>query len=425
MDKGEYSKLNKSWDTQTTTFVLSIVVQLVVLVFSIVTLNMRTVPKLLNLILLLETIVQAIEFVWYGGLALLLWCNEDLSVPVWTRYIDWALTTPVMLLTLLFLIFYFDEPCLSPPDMAQTPRFTLWVIVIIVMDWFMLFLGFLSEFNACKMRDGAGFYAKLLLWLGFVPFALSFVPHIYVLTERYTDLALVAVIVVVILWTIYGVASLAAYNDPKTRNSVFNITVSLPSLRTHDLFTHIAHEPCTLASGFVFQERGGDCSQHHGFGLQRLHKQLHCVENSIMSWSVYARSKKQRVRRFEPTATYDSPSVAISQFDTTGSISYAMDPGKEYDWDAWKKMDGVDKKRLRNRVDAIDVKLYGKLILTVRELIKRVEMHEHKLFGDHMTHRGFGLENRIYVLELKVGIRPSACCKTFVCVTRDQLHLYA
>lgn len=82
--------------------------------------------------------------------------------------------------------------------------------------------------------------------------------------------------------------------------------------------------------------------------------------------------------------------------------------GREYDWDAWKKSDDADKERLRKRVDAIEVQLYDRTFFPVRELIEHVKQHEHSVFGDDITRRGFGLENRIHVLEVELGIDPSA-----------------
>ena len=51
---------------QDVTFVISLVVQLGVLIFSLVTLGIGNPPPLLQLILVLETIVQGVEFVWYA-----------------------------------------------------------------------------------------------------------------------------------------------------------------------------------------------------------------------------------------------------------------------------------------------------------------------------------------------------------------------
>ena len=50
---------------QDVTFVISLVVQLCVLIFSLVTLGIGNPPPLLQLILVLETVVQGVEFLWY------------------------------------------------------------------------------------------------------------------------------------------------------------------------------------------------------------------------------------------------------------------------------------------------------------------------------------------------------------------------
>ena len=85
--------------TQNVTFGLSIVVQVATFVVSIVALvTVENIPPLLDIVLTLETIVQGIEAVWYLG-TLILWAMR-ISVPVWSRYIDWFFTTPTMLVSL-------------------------------------------------------------------------------------------------------------------------------------------------------------------------------------------------------------------------------------------------------------------------------------------------------------------------------------
>ena len=106
------------WNFERVTFILSLVVQLGVLIFSVATLFAGDPPPLLELILYLETVVQLVEFVWYVALGVR-WFFFKKEIKVVYRYIDWAVTTPIMLCTLYFLTLYFNDMAqrVKHPDM--------------------------------------------------------------------------------------------------------------------------------------------------------------------------------------------------------------------------------------------------------------------------------------------------------------------
>lgn len=138
---------------QLVTFVASLVVQVGVLIFSWVSIAEYDVPYLLFVAMLLEAIVQTVEFVAYliMGLVALL---THASVGVEWRYLDWAVTTPTMLISLYMLIQYFWTPCES--DELQRSRFTddsvlpAVLPLIIVFDWAMLASGFVVEYDTSR-----------------------------------------------------------------------------------------------------------------------------------------------------------------------------------------------------------------------------------------------------------------------------------
>ena len=105
---------------QDVTFVISLVVQLCVLIFSLVTLGIGNPPPLLQLILVLETVVQGVEFLWYLTIGALYFFRK-MTFGVEYRYIDWFITTPVMLITLFFLVIYFHFPCLEVAKLVDFP----------------------------------------------------------------------------------------------------------------------------------------------------------------------------------------------------------------------------------------------------------------------------------------------------------------
>ena len=207
---------------QDVTFVISLVVQLAVLIFSLVTLGLGNPPPLLQLILVLETVVQGVEFLWYSVIGALYFFKKS-TFGVEYRYIDWVVTTPIMLITLFFLVIYFHSPCMEVAKLVDFPGFAGLLVLIVLMDWIMLFLGCMVEANWFKIREKS--WARWLLFLGFIPLCLAFIAHIMAATERPSDEAVAVIVPTFILWTLYGVVAIAAYGEDRAqwRNAFYNI----------------------------------------------------------------------------------------------------------------------------------------------------------------------------------------------------------
>ena len=214
---------NWQWTTQTITFVISLVVQLLVLLFSLVTLGQGSPPEVLRVILTLEAIVQAVELVWYAGIAVRFLMGYNTGV--WARYIDWVVTTPTMLITFFFLSIYFDKPCITTDELTDYPRFVAYIALIIVADWAMLLLGFLYELNACKLQETA--WGRWPLVVGFVPLLLAFLPHFDVLTARPTWEAYVIILVNLLVWAVYGIVSIVWFGKTNAEHKTLRSTSSI------------------------------------------------------------------------------------------------------------------------------------------------------------------------------------------------------
>ena len=207
---------------QDITFVISLVVQLAVLIFSLVTLGIGNPPPLLQLILVLETIVQGVEFVWYAVIGALYFFKKK-HFGVEYRYIDWVITTPIMLVTLFFLVIYFHFPCLEVAKLVDFPGFAGLLVLIVLADWAMLLVGVIVEANLCEIRKKR--WAWYLLFLGFIPLCLAFIPHVLAAAERPSESAVAVIVPTFILWSLYGVVAIAAYGDDRAqwRNAFYNI----------------------------------------------------------------------------------------------------------------------------------------------------------------------------------------------------------
>ena len=223
---------------QDITFVISLAVQLAVLIFSLVTLGIGNPPPLLQLILVLETVVQAVEFCWYAVIGGLYFFKKMTFSVAW-RYVDWVITTPVMLITLFFLVIYFHEPCMETGKLVDFPGFAGLLALIVLADWAMLLVGVIVEANLCEIRKKR--WAWYLLFLGFIPLCLAFIPHVLAASERPSESAVAVIVPTFVLWGLYGVVAIAAYGDDRAqwRNGFYNVLGKstarppLPCTRAH------------------------------------------------------------------------------------------------------------------------------------------------------------------------------------------------
>jgi hypothetical protein len=133
------------------TFVVSLILQVGVLIFSWVSIWQYDVPYLLFVAMMIEAIVQTVEFIAYLVIGLVAWLRRT-SVGVEWRYFDWALTTPTMLISLFMLVQYFWRPCES--DQLQQDRFidvlSFVLPIVLVSDWAMLATGFVVEYDTSR-----------------------------------------------------------------------------------------------------------------------------------------------------------------------------------------------------------------------------------------------------------------------------------
>lgn len=225
-------------NAQNVTFVLSLVIQLVVLIISTVAIFLtKDLPGVLSTVLVLETIVQYVELAWYSIVGLLFafgngccGLTEKMSFGVQYRYLDWFITTPTMLITLFFSGYFFDNPCLDNEGLRQTVVFGWLVALIIVADWIMLYVGLDFEMEG-RLNRRFGYWA---LVLGFFPLVCAFIPSFVVLFRNPSWEFWLLSMLTLFVWSLYGVVPLYFYpkkddTDQKKnekmmmRNACFNI----------------------------------------------------------------------------------------------------------------------------------------------------------------------------------------------------------
>jgi hypothetical protein len=195
------------------TGVLSLIVQIVVGVidFFVLTLTVPSSFMLVHDLLVMEFIVQVIEFSFY------IWMVSKFTViknitPI--RYYDWVITTPTMLISFMFYLkFLRDQEQNIKSESLLTELKNKWKLVlnVLLLNWAMLFAGYLGEQNIFS------YLATTLV--GFVPFLMMF----YIIYKNFavhTNEGRKIFWYFSIVWGIYGIAALLPY---KIKNSMYNI----------------------------------------------------------------------------------------------------------------------------------------------------------------------------------------------------------
>jgi hypothetical protein len=155
----------------------------------------------LEVILALELSSQIVEFVWY---AVALWRVQ--RIRTWTRYLDWVVSTPVMLLSTS--LFFHHRRAVPLGDVFRAYP----IYLCLSLNWVMLAFGFAMEREWIPRAVGlAG---------GGLSFVGSFTALALVLGDGAVDeLSWVLFLVMYAVWGMYGIA--AALSDT-AKNVAYN-----------------------------------------------------------------------------------------------------------------------------------------------------------------------------------------------------------
>lgn len=181
---------------------------------------------ILRELLKLELFVQTIEFIFY------IWMVKNIdnysNITIF-RYIDWIITTPTMLLTLMT---YLDNNVTSLKEYINNNKDL--VIKVITLNLIMLIFGMLGELKYINNN-----YAVLL---GFIPF-IYYYKLIYdsylnnnININKYQKFMFYFFAFV---WALYGVAALLPYNE---KNTFYNILDLFAKNFTGIFLVYIIHQ---------------------------------------------------------------------------------------------------------------------------------------------------------------------------------------
>ena len=241
------------WDLQTITFLTSMVFQLTTLVISAISLAQsgepNPAPPLLIVVVTMELVVQCVEILWYGIVGALYYFGQ-LSIGVRYRYYDWAITTPVGLTGLIIFVWYLECQSATTDILGEGSRIAA-IVTIILMDYLMLFIGYVFEaeyefrgwlnraMNWLPLKPGNGpqadlkysLYAYRGVFLGWLPFLGIFIPMFIALgTAKPSEnspwgYAIFTVLITFVTWGLYGVVALV-FRSPeqaKMKNASYNV----------------------------------------------------------------------------------------------------------------------------------------------------------------------------------------------------------
>lgn len=196
---------------------ISLIIQLITGIIGIVGIfiPLSSPDKILTNIISIEMVVQFIEFVFYLWLMFSMYAKK-INITSF-RYIDWFITTPIMLTTIIFFFAYQSnldkfknkEENITMKEIIKKEYKT--IILILIFNFLMLLFGLLGELGILNK------YISLILGTFF--FLLSFysIYKNYVLLSQKNNNLFYFIFIV---WAIYGIVYLFPYNY---RNASYNI----------------------------------------------------------------------------------------------------------------------------------------------------------------------------------------------------------
>jgi bacteriorhodopsin len=197
------------------TLILSVIVQILTGALEIGTLFIKVDSPYLILrqLLVLELMVQMIEGLFYVWLVYNF--NQVINVTP-KRYIDWSITTPTMLITLIIYLIYLKNKE-ENKDTSKLELFDLLsknskqISYVIYLNLLMLIFGYLGEMKIISTLSG--------VMLGFIPFLIYYY-IIYVNYANQSKNGWKIFLYFFFFWSLYGFVALLPYY---IKNTLYNI----------------------------------------------------------------------------------------------------------------------------------------------------------------------------------------------------------
>ena len=196
------------------TLAISIIVQIITGIIEVGAffVQVPTIYSIIKQLLIIELVVQFFEGKFYLWLAY----NFTKAINITPkRYIDWAITTPSMLITLMIYLIYLNK--MGENNAIETDFFTLFkenlnvFIPVVLLNWLMLLFGYLGEMRIIPVLLG--------VFLGFIPFLIYYY-MIYINYVSHTQNGYLLFWYFFFFWSLYGLVAVLPYY---VKNSFYNI----------------------------------------------------------------------------------------------------------------------------------------------------------------------------------------------------------
>ena len=193
--------------------ITSIIIQVItgIIEFISIFVNLPSKFAFLKQMMLLEVFVQFIEGGFY-----IYWFNNFTKVLNITpsRYFDWVITTPTMLVNLIFYLIFLQKIDDNTSDQLQFVELFKQemntIIPVLLLNWLMLLFGYLGEISVIPVLLGVP--------LGFIPFLIYY--YIIYTTYVISDIGFTIFIYFFMFWSLYGFVAVLPYY---VKNSFYNI----------------------------------------------------------------------------------------------------------------------------------------------------------------------------------------------------------
>jgi bacteriorhodopsin len=131
------------------------------------------------------------------------------------RYFDWIITTPTMLINLIFYLIFLQSKDNNTSDtlnfLELFNREFYTIVTVLLLNWSMLLFGYLGEVSVIPLL--------ISVPLGFIPFLIYY----YIIYKKYallSDDGLQIFFYFLIFWSLYGIVAVLPY---KIKNMCYNI----------------------------------------------------------------------------------------------------------------------------------------------------------------------------------------------------------
>jgi hypothetical protein len=196
------------------TLVISVIVQIVTGIIEVGAffIKVPTIYYLIKQLLIIELTVQFIEGLFY--IWLVYNYTKVLNITP-KRYIDWVITTPSMLITLMVYLIYLNKKTKNKTN--DLDIFTLFkensiiFISVLILNWVMLLFGYLGEMRIIPILLG--------VFLGFIAFLIYY----YIIYVNYVSQNTNGYLLFwyfFFFWSLYGVVAVLPYY---VKNAFYNI----------------------------------------------------------------------------------------------------------------------------------------------------------------------------------------------------------